>query len=93
MIDPDNQSRVRETALNQFCALHQRNQAGHARDGNRLHRTTRAMLTGEVSRQWRATSLPTTFLIDRQGIIRDDHKLGIIRITAFGIDHVETLGD
>jgi cytochrome c biogenesis protein CcmG, thiol:disulfide interchange protein DsbE len=27
--------------------------------------------TGEVSRQWRATGLPTTFLIDRQGIIRD----------------------
>jgi peroxiredoxin len=27
--------------------------------------------TGEVTRQWRATGLPTTFLIDRQGIIRD----------------------
>jgi cytochrome c biogenesis protein CcmG, thiol:disulfide interchange protein DsbE len=27
--------------------------------------------TGEVARQWRATGLPTTFLIDRQGIIRD----------------------
>jgi DsbE subfamily thiol:disulfide oxidoreductase len=27
--------------------------------------------TGEVTRQWRATGLPTTFLIDRNGIIRD----------------------
>ncbi|MCC7371566.1 MAG: TlpA family protein disulfide reductase [Chloroflexi bacterium] len=27
--------------------------------------------TGEVTRQWRATGLPTTFLIDRQGIIQD----------------------
>jgi thiol-disulfide isomerase/thioredoxin len=27
--------------------------------------------TGEVTRQWRATGLPTTFVIDRQGIIRD----------------------
>jgi len=27
--------------------------------------------TGEVARAWRATGLPTTFLIDRQGIIRD----------------------
>jgi thiol-disulfide isomerase/thioredoxin len=27
--------------------------------------------TGEVTRQWRATGLPTTFMIDRQGIIRD----------------------
>ncbi len=27
--------------------------------------------TGEVTRQWRATGLPTTFLIDRAGIIRD----------------------
>jgi thiol-disulfide isomerase/thioredoxin len=27
--------------------------------------------TGEVTRRWRATGLPTTFLIDRQGIIRD----------------------
>ena len=27
--------------------------------------------TGEVTRQWRATGLPTTFLIDRQGTIRD----------------------
>ena len=33
--------------------------------------------TGEVSRQWRATGLPTTFLIDRQGIIRD------VRVGAF----------
>lgn len=27
--------------------------------------------TGEATRKWRATGLPTTFLIDRQGIIRD----------------------
>jgi len=27
--------------------------------------------TGEVTRRWRATALPTTFLVDRQGIIRD----------------------
>lgn len=27
--------------------------------------------TGEVTRQWRATGLPTTFLIDQQGVIRD----------------------
>lgn len=27
--------------------------------------------TGEVARQWRATGLPTTVLIDRQGVIRD----------------------
>jgi len=33
--------------------------------------------TGEVSRAWRATGLPTTFLIDRQGIIRD------VRVGAF----------
>jgi cytochrome c biogenesis protein CcmG, thiol:disulfide interchange protein DsbE len=33
--------------------------------------------TGEVTRQWRATGLPTTFLIDRQGIIRD------VRVGAF----------
>ena len=33
--------------------------------------------TGEVSRQWRATGLPTTFLIDRQGTIRD------VRVGAF----------
>jgi cytochrome c biogenesis protein CcmG, thiol:disulfide interchange protein DsbE len=33
--------------------------------------------TGEVSRQWRATGLPTTFLIDRQGLIRD------VRVGAF----------
>lgn len=33
--------------------------------------------TGEVSRQWRATGLPTTFLVDRQGIIRD------VRVGAF----------
>jgi thiol-disulfide isomerase/thioredoxin len=33
--------------------------------------------TGEASRQWRATGLPTTFLIDRQGIIRD------VRVGAF----------
>jgi thiol-disulfide isomerase/thioredoxin len=32
---------------------------------------------GEVTRQWRATGLPTTFLIDRQGIIRD------VRVGAF----------
>ena len=33
--------------------------------------------TGEVTRNWRATGLPTTFLIDRQGIIRD------VRVGAF----------
>jgi peroxiredoxin len=33
--------------------------------------------TGEVTRRWRATGLPTTFLIDRQGIIRD------VRVGAF----------
>jgi thiol-disulfide isomerase/thioredoxin len=33
--------------------------------------------TGEVTRQWRATGLPTTFLIDREGIIRD------VRVGAF----------
>jgi len=33
--------------------------------------------TGEVARQWRATGLPTTFLIDRQGVIRD------VRVGAF----------
>jgi thiol-disulfide isomerase/thioredoxin len=33
--------------------------------------------TGDVTRQWRATGLPTTFLIDRQGIIRD------VRVGAF----------
>lgn len=27
--------------------------------------------TGEVTRQWRATGLPTTFLIDRKGLIQD----------------------
>jgi thiol-disulfide isomerase/thioredoxin len=27
--------------------------------------------TGEATRNWRATALPTTFLVDRQGIIRD----------------------
>jgi cytochrome c biogenesis protein CcmG/thiol:disulfide interchange protein DsbE len=32
---------------------------------------------GDVARQWRATGLPTTFLIDRQGIIRD------VRVGAF----------
>jgi cytochrome c biogenesis protein CcmG, thiol:disulfide interchange protein DsbE len=38
---------------------------------------TAADRTGEVTRQWRATGLPTTFLIDRQGIIRD------VRVGAF----------
>jgi thiol-disulfide isomerase/thioredoxin len=33
--------------------------------------------TGEAARQWRATGLPTTFLIDRDGIIRD------VRVGAF----------
>jgi len=33
--------------------------------------------SGEVARAWRATGLPTTFLIDRQGIIRD------VRVGAF----------
>ena len=33
--------------------------------------------TGETARQWRATGLPTTFLIDREGIIRD------VRVGAF----------
>lgn len=33
--------------------------------------------TGETTRQWRATGLPTTFLIDRQGIIQD------VRVGAF----------
>jgi thiol-disulfide isomerase/thioredoxin len=33
--------------------------------------------TGEVTRQWRATGLPTTFLIDRQGVIQD------VRVGAF----------
>ena len=39
--------------------------------------------TGEVSRQWRATGLPTTFLIDRQGIIRD------VRVGAFTEEMLE----
>jgi cytochrome c biogenesis protein CcmG, thiol:disulfide interchange protein DsbE len=33
--------------------------------------------TGEATRAWRATGLPTTFLIDRQGVIRD------VRVGAF----------
>lgn len=33
--------------------------------------------TGETTRDWRANGLPTTFLIDRQGIIRD------VRVGAF----------
>jgi cytochrome c biogenesis protein CcmG/thiol:disulfide interchange protein DsbE len=33
--------------------------------------------TGETARQWRATGLPTTFLIDRDGVIRD------VRVGAF----------
>ena len=40
--------------------------------------------TGEVTRQWRATGLPTTFLIDRQGIIRD------VRVGAFTDDMLES---
>jgi thiol-disulfide isomerase/thioredoxin len=39
--------------------------------------------TGEVTRQWRATGLPTTFLIDRQGIIRD------VRVGAFTDEMLE----
>lgn len=40
--------------------------------------------TGEVTRQWRATGLPTTFLIDRQGIIRD------VRVGAFTDEMLES---
>ena len=36
--------------------------------------------TGEVTRQWRATGLPTTFLIDRQGVIQD------VRVGAYTDD-------
>jgi hypothetical protein len=32
------------------------------------------------------------YLQEKQFIHIDDHKLGIIRITALGIDHVETAG-
>lgn len=39
--------------------------------------------TGEVTRQWRATGLPTTFLIDRQGVIQD------VRVGAFTDDMLE----
>jgi thiol-disulfide isomerase/thioredoxin len=39
--------------------------------------------TGEVTRQWRATGLPTTFLIDGQGIIRD------VRVGAFTDDMLQ----
>jgi thiol-disulfide isomerase/thioredoxin len=39
--------------------------------------------TGEVARQWRATGLPTTFLIDRQGIIQD------VRVGAFTDDMLQ----
>jgi cytochrome c biogenesis protein CcmG, thiol:disulfide interchange protein DsbE len=39
--------------------------------------------TGEVSRNWRATALPTTFVIDRQGIIRD------VRVGAFTDEMLE----
>jgi thiol-disulfide isomerase/thioredoxin len=39
--------------------------------------------TGEVTRQWRATGLPTTFLIDRQGVIQD------VRVGAFTDDMLQ----
>ena len=39
--------------------------------------------TGEVSRTWRAIGLPTSFLIDRQGIIRD------VRVGPFTDDMLE----
>ena len=51
MIHSDHEDGISRTALDQSRPLLQRHQAGHAGDGNALHRAARAVCCGEIRRQ------------------------------------------
>ena len=58
MIHADDEDGIRVTAPNHFCALLNRDQAGHARGGNALNRPARAVFHRQIVREKISLQMP-----------------------------------